>query len=222
MIALLNVGVQLSVPRWVAARALTWFQSSLTGGIALGAWIWGHVAAQWGLANALLASGATLILQPLLGLIFPVPQVSTAKVEVVDLGHEPEVALGITVRSGPIVIEVDYVVKPDDARQFYGTMLKLSSARSRNGAYDWSIARDISDQALWTERYHYPTWGDYLRQRSRVTIGDRELQSSADAFHAPMAPGARVRRRLERPLGSVRWRAETPDPRGESISIYTP
>jgi MFS family permease len=222
MVALLNVGVQLSVPRWVAARALTWFTSSLTGGIALGAWIWGHVAARWGIADALLASGGFLFLLPLIGLVFPMPQVSTDKVEVVDLGHEPEVALGITTRSGPIVIEIDYQVRPDDARQFYDTMLKLSSARSRNGAYGWSIARDISDQAIWTERYHYPTWGDYVRQRSRMTVEDRELQAAADAFHTPMAPGARVRRRLERPLGSVRWRAETPDPRGESISLYTP
>src|SRR2546428_7302174 len=37
-IALLNVGVQLSVPRWVAGRALAGFQASLTGGIAVGAW----------------------------------------------------------------------------------------------------------------------------------------------------------------------------------------
>ena len=48
-IALLNVGVQLSAPRWVTARAIAWFQSALTGGIALGAWMWGHVAADWGL-----------------------------------------------------------------------------------------------------------------------------------------------------------------------------
>jgi len=221
MIALLNVGVQLSVPRWVTARALTWFQSSLTGGIALGAWIWGHVAVHWGIAGALLASGAALILTPLIGLIFPMPQVSSAEVEVIDLGHEPEVALAITARSGPIVIEIDYRVEPVEARQFYGIMLKLQGARSRNGAFEWSIARDISDPALWTERYHYPTWGDYIRQRSRITHGDRELQSAADAFHAA-TPGSRVRRRLERPLGSVRWRAETPDPHGDPISIYTP
>jgi MFS family permease len=222
MIALLNVGVQLSVPRWVTARALTWFQSSLTGGIALGAWGWGHVAVHWGIAGALLASGSALILLPLIGLVFPMPQVSSAEVEVIDLGHEPEVALAITARSGPIVIEIDYRVKPGEARQFYGTMLKMQGARSRNGAFDWSIARDISDLALWTERFHYPTWGDYIRQRSRITHADRELQAAADAFHAPTTPGGRVRRRLERPLGSVRWRAETPDPRGESISIYTP
>ncbi len=44
-IALLNAGVQFSVPRWVAGRALAGFQASLTGGVAVGAWLWGHLAA---------------------------------------------------------------------------------------------------------------------------------------------------------------------------------
>ncbi len=42
-----------------------------------------------------------------------------------------------------------------------------------------------------------------------------------NAFHAA-GPGPRVRRRLERPFGSVRWRAETPDPRPDPINICTP
>src|SRR5215475_1783236 len=45
-IALLNVGVQLSVPRWVAGRALAGYQASLTGGVAVGAALWGHLAAE--------------------------------------------------------------------------------------------------------------------------------------------------------------------------------
>ena len=222
LIALLNVGVQLSVPRWVTARALTWFQSSITGGIALGAVIWGRAAAHWGIGGALMASGAALLATPLIGLVFRMPQVSLGEVEVIELEHEPEVALAITARSGPVVIELDYRVNPADARQFYDVMLKLQRARSRNGAFDWSLARDISDPALWLERYHYPTWGDYLRQRSRLTHADRELQSLADAFHTAAAPGSRVRRRLERPFGSVRWRAETPDPHRDPIGIYPP
>jgi hypothetical protein len=31
-----------------------------------------------------------------------------------------------------------------------------------------------------------------------------------------------VRRRLERPFGSVRWRAETPDARDEQMTLYPP
>jgi MFS family permease len=220
-IALLNVGVQLSAPRWVTARAIAWFQSALTGGIALGAWIWGYAAADWGLNGALIVSGIALILTPLIGLILPMPPISTADVEMVEVANEPEVALAITARSGPIVIEIDYRVDPAEARQFYDIMLKLQRTRLRNGAFDWSLARDIADPALWTERYHCPTWADYLRVRSRFTHADRELQAMADAFHTG-GPGVRVRRRLERPFGSVRWRAETPDPQRDPISIYTP
>jgi MFS family permease len=221
MIALFNVGVQLSAPRWVTARAIAWFTSSLTGGIALGAGIWGHVAAQWGVGIALIASGITIALTPLIGLFLPMPRVSMDEVEMVEIDKEPEVGLALTARSGPVVVEIDYRVDPAEARRFYEVMLKVQRARLRNGAFDWSIARDIGDPALWTERFHSPTWGDYLRQRSRSTHSDRELQALADAFHTPDS-GNRVRRRLERPFGSVRWQAETPDPHGDPINIYTP
>lgn len=220
-IALLNVGVQLSAPRWVTARAIAWFQASLTGGIAIGAWIWGMVASDWGVSTALIASGVTLLLSPLLGLVLPMPPVSTADVEMVEIANEPEVALALTARSGPIVIEIDYRVSPEVARQFYDVMLKMQRTRLRNGAFDWSLSRDIADPELWTERYHCPTWADYLRLRSRFTHADRELQAMADGYHIA-GPGHRVRRRLERPFGSVRWRAETPDPSRDPISIYTP
>jgi Transmembrane secretion effector len=136
----------------------------------------------------------------------------------IDIANEPEVALAITARSGPIVIELDYRVDPEAARQFYDVMLKIHLARLRNGAFEWSISRDIADPALWTERYHCPTWADYLRLRSRVTHSDRELQELADSFHKDVSE-RRVRRRLERPFGSVRWSAETPDPQD---FIYPP
>jgi predicted MFS family arabinose efflux permease len=220
-IALLNVGVQLSAPRWVTARAIAWFQASLTGGIAIGAWVWGVVASDWGVSTALIASGVTLLLSPLIGLVLPMPPVSTAGVEMVEIANEPEVALALTARSGPIVIEIDYRVSPEVARQFYDVMLKMQRTRLRNGAFDWSLSRDIADPELWTERYHCPTWADYLRLRSRFTHADRELQVMADAYHIA-GPGHRVRRRLERPFGSVRWRAETPDPNRDSVSIYPP
>ena len=220
-IALLNVGVQLSVPRWVAGRALAGFQASLTGGIALGAWMWGHVAAQRSIEIAFLGSGVALILTPLIGLLMPMRHLSPAGVETIEIGAEPEVALAITPRSGPIAIEIDYRVNPGEARQFYDVMLKLQRARQRNGAFQWSLARDLSDPELWTERYHLPTWLDYSRLRSRFTHADRALQEAADAFNGART-ARRVRRRLERPFGSVRWRADTPDSQGDTINVYPP
>jgi len=221
LITLLSVGVQLSAPRWVAARALSWFHSALTGGIAFGAWFWGHMTGQWNLAAALMVAGVALMLTPLVGLLLPMPRVSQADTEPVELANQPEVALPITARSGPIVIEIDYRVDPEQARQFYDTMLKLQRTRLRNGAFDWSLSRDIADPNLWTERFHCPTWGDYLRQRSRYTQADREIQLKADSFHV-QGTGPRVRRRLERPFGSVRWHADAPDPSGEHTTLFTP
>jgi MFS family permease len=221
IISMLNVAVQLSVPRWVGARALAWYQSSLTGGLAFGSWMWGDITSGHGVAVALFGSAAGLILLPLLGLLLPLPGTEEVAVEIVELSDDPDVALAITHRSGPIVVEIDYRVDPDHARHFYGKMLELQYARLRNGAFDWSIARDLADAAMWTERFHYPTWQDYLRQRTRFTQSDMELQASADAYNS-IEGGSRVRRRLERPLGSVRPQADTPDPRNDTIGIYTP
>jgi hypothetical protein len=224
LFSLLNVGVQLSSPRWVTARALSWYQASLTGGVAIGAWMWGSAAAHWGVSTAFLLSGIAVIVLPVLGLFLPMPAVSLAEVELVDIGNEPQVALGLTTRSGPIIIEIDYRVDPDRARDFYDAIRKLQRVRLRNGGFNWSISRDIADPSLWTERYQCPTWGDYLRQRSRITQADLDLQAKADSFDIAGREGreGRVRRRLERPFGSVRWRADTPDPQSESISVFTP
>lgn len=220
-LALLNVGVQLSVPRWVTARALAWYQASLTGGVGIGALIWGRVAGSSGVDVAFFWSGAVMMLTPLIGLMLPIPSVSAADVEMIELENEPEVSLAITGRSGPIAVEIDYRVAPVRARDFYNVMLKLQHARMRNGGFDWSLARDIADPDLWTERFHFPTWADYLRQRSRLTYSDGQLQDSANAFDDGNH-GNRVRRRLERPFGSVRWHADTPDPKGDSIAVYSP
>lgn len=219
-IALLNVGVQLAVPRWVTARALAWYSASLAGGIALGAWITGYMAGVWDVTLALYISGGVLAITPVLGLVWPVASVSP-KIDLVEIGNEPEVAMAITSRSGPIVIEVDYEVDPGLARQFYDKMLKLQRVRLRNGGFDWSITRDIADPARWTERYHFPTWGDYLHSRSRFTEADQEIQKEVDAFHEGVREG-RVRRRLERPFGSVRWRADSPDPHRDDIGFFAP
>jgi predicted MFS family arabinose efflux permease len=220
-ISMLNVGVQMSVPRWVTARALSLFAAAMTGGIALGAWVWGEVAAEWGLTNAFLGSAAAVLATPLLRFIIPLRPGTDSEAEMSPLENDPDVALAITLRSGPIIIEIDYEVAPEQARAFYDVMRRMQRARLRRGAFNWTLSRDIGDPARWTERYQCPTWADYLRQRSRYTQADRDLQTEADAFHSG-AGEVRVRRMLERPFGSVRWKAESPDPGGDNIGVYTP
>lgn len=220
-IALFNVSVQLAVPRWVVARAISLFSSALTGGIAVGSVVWGIVANRWSVEVAVVASGAVMLALPLAWRFLPMPRVVESAVEQVELQNEPEVALALTMRSGPIVVELDYRVAPDKARDFYEAMMEVQGARKRNGAFNWSLSRDVADPNLWTERFHFPTWGDYLRMRDRYTQADLEAQAAADAFVVPDA-AKRIRRQLERPFGSVRWRAETPDPGTATITYVGP
>ncbi|MDX2273993.1 MAG: MFS transporter [Hyphomonadaceae bacterium] len=201
ILAMLNVSVQLSSPRWVTARALAWFQASLTGGVAVGAWVWGHAAALSSLPIALAASGVAMMATPLLGLAMPISNTNPLDSNIVEISHEPEVNLPITQRSGPIVVEIDYRVTPDRAREFTTLMINVENARQRNGAFDWSLARDIANPTLWTERYQFPTWGDYLRQRARSTEADYRFYSAAAAFRA--GDETSIRRKLERPAGAL-------------------
>ncbi len=219
-ISMLNVSVQLSAPRWVTARALSLFSASLTGGIAIGSVMWGAVAQGWGVTAAMVASGIALGLTPLFGLLSPLPEAADAKVETVELNSEPDVALGLTLRSGPISIAIDYRVDPEQARDFYDAMRAVQAARLRNGGFNWSIARDIADPTSWTERYHCPTWGDYLRMRNRFTQADRDAQAFADSFCSALPKV--IRRRLERPFGSVRWRADSPDLKQSNVGFIGP
>ena len=208
-VTLFNVGVQLAAPRWVAGRALAAYQAAITGGIALGSWMWGSIANGIGVEGALLISGAALVASPLLGLWMRMPTVSGPNELSLDVLADPEVRLSLTPRSGPIEIEIEYRVDPAKARLFYAVMQHVQLSRQRNGAYGWSIARDIADPQLWTERYHCPTWHDYLRQRSRSTASERALHLRANEFHIGPEP-IRIRM-LERPIGSVRWKDDTPD-----------
>jgi MFS family permease len=215
-VSLMNVAVQLAAPRWVTARALSLFTSSLTGGIAIGAIMWGEVASAWTIEIAMVVSGIAQLLVGMVGLLVPIRDAAgeDSDLELVEFGYEPDVALDISLRSGPVVIEVDYNVDPEQARDFYGVMLKVQRIRQRNGGFAWSLSRAIGNPWAWTERFECPTWGDYLRMR--------DIQAQADGFHHAGDRRQRVRRQLARPFGSVRWRAETPDPRQDAVGIFTP
>jgi MFS family permease len=219
-VALFNIGVQLSAPRWVAGRSLAAFQAAISGGIALGSWGWGRLTDAAGVETALLVSAALMFVSPLLGLFLRMPRVG-ARNEDAEVLADPEVQLSLTGRSGPLVVEIEYRVAQDNARAFHNVMQDVQLSRQRNGAYGWSIARDIADPELWTERYHCPTWFDYLRQRNRTTQSERALHQRAIDFHLGPDP-IRVRRMLERPFGSVRWKEDTPDrSAGEVLPVAT-
>jgi len=212
-----NIAVQLFVPRWVTGRAIAALNATVAGGIALGSVIWGVVAEQHGTAAALMTAAALLLVSPVIGLFLPIADRESAARSLDEPLADPEVNMAITGRSGPIIIELGYRVPSAQARDFYDLMRRIQRIRARNGAYDWSLSRNINDPDRWVERYRCPTWHDYLRQRNRVTEEEMAVQQKARDFLTG-GEDIRVERWLERPFGSVRWRAESPDRGGYDIS----
>ncbi len=94
-----------------------------------------------------------MLLSPLLGIWLRMPRSARATSTPTEALADPEVQLSLTGRSGPLVVEIEYRVAQDSARAFHNVMQEVQLSRQRNGAYGWSIARDIADPELWTERY---------------------------------------------------------------------
>jgi MFS family permease len=209
-ISLFNISVQLYAPRWVGGRALATFQAAAAGGLAGGSWLWGHVAQAYGVETALYGAAALMLAAPLMGIWLRLPAQDLTDTATQPPSSDPIVQLDITGRSGPVIIEIEYEVDPALARDFYHLIRHVQRSRERNGAFDVSIARDVTTPSIWVERFQYPTWNDYLRARDRPTAADRDLRDRSLVFHIGEAP-PRVRRMLERPFGSVRWREEAPD-----------
>src|SRR5213080_1792845 len=97
-VALFNIGVQLSAPRWVAGRSLAAFQASIAGGIAIGSWGWGRLTDAAGVEVALLVSAALMLVSPILGLWLAMPPIGARNEAASEVLADPEVRLSLTGR----------------------------------------------------------------------------------------------------------------------------
>lgn len=193
-----NTTVQMSTPRWVVGRALSIYQTATFGGIALGSWIWGVVADAHGAPVALVAAAIAMLAGGALGLILPLPQLRNPNLDPLDRWTEPMLALDLQPRSGPIAIMIEYVIREEDVPQFLALMNERGRIRRRDGARNWTLARDLEHPEIWMESYHTPTWLDYVRQNRRFTHDDAAVTERIRALHrGPDRP--RVRRWIERP-----------------------
>ena len=111
---------------------------------------------------------------------------------------EPHLELDLQPRSGPIVIEIEYQIAPDDVGEFLEVMSDRKRIRRRDGAQHWTLMRDLAHPDIWIENYRSPTWTEYIRHNLRLTHADAAISERLRALHqGPELP--RVRRMIERP-----------------------
>ena len=208
-LSLFNVSVQLASPRWVVGRALSLYQTATFGGMALGSWLWGVAAELYGLQLAMGGAGLLMLAGAALGLFLPLPQRSTLDLDPLNRWKEPALELDLEARSGPIVIQIAYIIKPHHLAEFLRVMADRKRIRRRDGARHWTLLRDLGHPDVWVERYQTPTWTEYVRHNLRMTKADAEVGDHVRALHeGPDAPA--VTRFVERPTD---WLTAIAEPR---------
>jgi len=176
VLASLSAGTQSAAPAWVRARAVAMNLVANQASLALGSAVWGSFASLYNIRIALAASACAMLFLLLLNRRVRVRLGNDA--DVMPSAQLPDLGLAVPPLpdDGPVLIQVEYRIAPNDVTAFLHAIHAIERTRRRNGAEDWRVFRDIAEQDCFVERYIISSWAEYVRQRSRMTITDRHLQ----------------------------------------------
>jgi quinol monooxygenase YgiN len=179
-----NVGVQLSVPAWVQARALGTYQMVFQGGMALGSAFWGYVAEHSSVSRSLLCAALGLLISLPLTRRLHILRGTPPDLSPYSLNRPaPEVVIEPRPQDGPVLIMIEYRIQPSDYEEFSRLIHAMRAVRLRDGAIRWGVYRDAADPTRITENFVVESWIEYLRQRERLTTADRRIRDRLAALH---------------------------------------
>ena len=81
--------------------------------------------------------------------------------------------------SGPVLVTIEYRIKPGTRDEFIAAMQDVGEMRRRNGAYFWDLFHDSANPHRFIECFMDESWVEHLRQHERVSVADREIQRRA-------------------------------------------
>jgi len=186
-LAMLTVSAQVALPDWVRARGLALYTTVFFGCLTLGSAVWGEVAVLVGLPAALFLAAA--------GILAAIPLTWRWKLQTgvgIDLTpsmHWPELAAeAVEPDRGPVLVTVEYRIRPQDREAFLKTIAELGSERRRDGAYRWVLYEDAADAERVVETFLVASWLEHMRQHERVTNADRLVQECVQRFQMAGEP----------------------------------
>jgi MFS family permease/quinol monooxygenase YgiN len=188
VLATINVSAQVALPGWVRGRGLSIFGTVMFGSLTLGSAVWGKVAALTSLpATHLAAALGALIAVPLL---WRWKLQTGADLDLTPSMHwpEPVSATDIAAEDGPVLVTVEYQIRPDDRAAFLDVLRKLAGERRRDGAFEWGVFEDVAQPGRLVETFMLDSWIEHLRQHQRVTQADRSAQEAVNRFQVDGAP----------------------------------
>lgn len=181
----LSAGIQSTAPAWVRARAVAMNLVAMQASLAVGSVIWGWVASFGGIAHALGASSIAMLAMLALSCRIKVRMGDEAEVTPGTQLPDFSIAVEPLPDDGPVLIQVQYQINPNDSAGFLHAIHSNEPSRRRNGASDWRVFRDLGEEGRYVERFIVTSWAEYVRLRSRMTVADQQAQEQVEAFLRP-------------------------------------
>jgi MFS family permease len=179
----LNLAAREAAPSWVVSRALGAYLMVFQASIVVGSLVWGGVADAIGVKWTLLIASAAFLPGLLVIRWLGLPVVDRGEMRVVPR-PSPDVVAEPETDDGPVMVIAGYSVPPQDQEKFIELMEEVRVVRRRIGASRWGLFEDASIPGHFLESFVVPSWGDYLRQRSRYTTADLRVLDTAIALDA--------------------------------------
>ncbi|PZW48269.1 putative MFS family arabinose efflux permease [Humitalea rosea] len=183
--------IQAVLPDWVRGRGLAIYLTTFSGAATLGSLAWGALAEATGVAGALVAGAAALVVLAATAGRLRLP---SGEADLAPALHWPEPELNGPVEGdrGPVLILVEYRIDAADGPAFRAALHQLASERRRDGAYAWGLTEDAAAPGQIVEWFLVESWAEHLRQHHRVSAADADVQAEARRFHiGPEAPVVR-------------------------------
>jgi MFS family permease len=185
-----NTAAQTAAPAWARARALSVYTFVFMGGMAVGSAVWGAIAARFGVTTALTCAAVGLIIGVAASLRYKL--IDGVGLNLTPSAHWPEPVVIVEPKpeQGPVLVQIEYWIDPDQAREFRRAMRDLRRVRRRDGATLWGLFHDAAAPGRFVESFLVETWAEHLRQHGRATEADREIERRVRAFHIAATPPA--------------------------------
>lgn len=178
------VAIQTVVPSWIRARAVAIYMLVFQGSLAIGGAAWGLLANYLSLSATLGAASLAVLASVLVMQRYPVRLGDEADVMPAE-ASSPGYKAGADVSAdGPLAVQVSYQIAPANRDEFIALVSELGIKRRRNGASFWRLYREMEHPLRYQERFIVDSWADYVRQQSRLTVADLNLEKQVQALHA--------------------------------------
>lgn len=188
VLSTLQVSAQMALPAWVRARGLAIYVTVFMGTTAIGAAMWGRLAASTSITAALLTAAGVGLIALAITLRLRLSDVEAEGLEMAQPLPDPELAMPMEPNEGPVMVTVEYDIETDKAKAFQEAMRDVRRMRLRNGAMGWSLFQDAAVPSRFVESFIEESWLAHLRQHERQTIEDMAFREVAEAFHRGSEP----------------------------------